>query len=429
MSLLTDASLIVTPNAYKASKLYSVIPNTVLGDMNIVRATTATRVNSAGLIESVAINVPRLDYTLGSCPSILVEPARTNLVLRSEEFDNASWTKLLSSITANTAISPSDIQNADTFTANGISGFHYLFNTASLTTATTYSISVFAKKGTNNFIQLTGGTVPFGINFFANFDLNNGVLGTVGSATTARIENYGNDWYRCIITGVTINASVSDAFGVFAIVQSATSARAEANTLSTSIILWGGQCELGAYATSYIPTTTATVLRNADVITRNNLFTNGILTASGGTWFMEIRNNLVYTRDNNFININLDASSGFTNGFLLRTPNPTSRLSISKTISGSLSTLYTTTTDTVKLAIKWNGSTADVFANGVKVVSATVFTTTNLQNILTQMQVPVFINSMALFPTPLSDDQLILLTGDSFSTYPEMANALIYTIQ
>ena len=71
MSLLDTASLIVTPNGYKASKLYSVKPTDASGDMTVVRATTATRVNSAGLIESVAINVPRLDYTGGGCPSIL----------------------------------------------------------------------------------------------------------------------------------------------------------------------------------------------------------------------------------------------------------------------------------------------------------------------------------------------------------------------
>ena len=55
MSLLEKASLVVTPNGYKAGKLYSVIPNTALGDMDVVRATTATRVNSLGLIEEEAV--------------------------------------------------------------------------------------------------------------------------------------------------------------------------------------------------------------------------------------------------------------------------------------------------------------------------------------------------------------------------------------
>ena len=60
MSLLDIASLLVTPNAYKATKLYSIIPSNGNGDFTVTRATTATRVNSSGLIESVALNVPHL---------------------------------------------------------------------------------------------------------------------------------------------------------------------------------------------------------------------------------------------------------------------------------------------------------------------------------------------------------------------------------
>jgi hypothetical protein len=84
MSLLDKASLICTPNAVKAGKLYSIVPSSGAGDMDVVRATTATRVNSLGLIENVALNVARLNYdTIGGCPSILVEPQRTNLILNS----------------------------------------------------------------------------------------------------------------------------------------------------------------------------------------------------------------------------------------------------------------------------------------------------------------------------------------------------------
>jgi hypothetical protein len=83
-NLLSNASLILTPNAYKVNKIYSVVPSTGNGDLTVVRNTTATRVNKDGIIESVAANVVRIDYTDDSCPSILVEPQRTNLFLRSE---------------------------------------------------------------------------------------------------------------------------------------------------------------------------------------------------------------------------------------------------------------------------------------------------------------------------------------------------------
>ena len=83
MGLLQDASLIVTPNAYKAGKLYSVVPSDGTGDLSVTRATTATRVDENGNIVDVPSNVARIDYSTGQ-PAILVEPQRTNLVFPSD---------------------------------------------------------------------------------------------------------------------------------------------------------------------------------------------------------------------------------------------------------------------------------------------------------------------------------------------------------
>lgn len=83
MSLFEDASLIITPNGRKASKIYALKPFNGSGDLTVVRATTATEVNLSGVIVDVASNVARFDYTNASCPSILVEPQRTNLVFPS----------------------------------------------------------------------------------------------------------------------------------------------------------------------------------------------------------------------------------------------------------------------------------------------------------------------------------------------------------
>ena len=91
MSLLEQASLIVTPNGFKESKLYSVIPSDGSGDMTVVRATTATRVNENGLIE--------------------VTPY--NLFTYSEQFDNASWVKERITITTNATTAPNGTLTAD----------------------------------------------------------------------------------------------------------------------------------------------------------------------------------------------------------------------------------------------------------------------------------------------------------------------------
>jgi hypothetical protein len=83
MTLFDQVDIMNTPNAFKSGKLYSVKPSSGLADLSISRSTTATRVNSAGTIETLAVNVPQLDYTDSGCPSFLVEPQRTNLAFPS----------------------------------------------------------------------------------------------------------------------------------------------------------------------------------------------------------------------------------------------------------------------------------------------------------------------------------------------------------
>ena len=90
--------LAMIPSGYKANKVYSVLPTDGSGDLDFARTTKATRVNQNGLIEEVAIGIPRLDYTDGGCPSLLLEPSSTNLITESEAFGNPYWTKSGASI-------------------------------------------------------------------------------------------------------------------------------------------------------------------------------------------------------------------------------------------------------------------------------------------------------------------------------------------
>ena len=93
------------------------------------------------------------------------------------------------------------------------------------------------------------------------------------------------------------------------------------------------------------------------------------------------------------------------------TGTPSTRLTVYKRVANTFTGLYITTTDTVKIAIKWNGATADIFQNGVKVISGTAFTATALEFLnSTNGDVPKFIQSMALYNTPLSDSECITLT-------------------
>jgi hypothetical protein len=218
MSLLDTASLIVTPNAYKEGKLYSVIPSDGSGDMSVVRATTATRVNSAGLVELVPYNL--LSY--------------------SEQFDNAAWDKLNATITANAIAAPDGTLTADALVAANTTSAHILFVSTGLT-ASSLTTTIYAKKGTSNFIQLTGNGET---TVFANFDLNAGITGT-SSGCTSSITSAGNGWYRLRVS-YTPNTLLGSA-PVLYLTTSASAVRGESWAAAGTefVYLWGAQLNEG----------------------------------------------------------------------------------------------------------------------------------------------------------------------------------------
>jgi hypothetical protein len=349
------------------------------------------------------LNIPRLDYSLGGCPNILLEPQRTNLVTYSEQFDDASWNKINSSVTANADISPDGYTNADRIYDNATSGQHRVGKNISVVSATTYTFSVFAKKGSLRYCYLF--TVAGGASDRYYFDLQDGVSITAGG----KIEDYGSGWYR-ISAQVTAAATGNELFA-FNLTNSSSSPT-YSGTGTGYHMIYGYQVEAGDYATSYIPTTTASVTRNFDIPSLTNIYTSGKLSASGGTWFTHLVNNVPRTRDSGG-GVGLRLSNVAANNvFHISTPSGSNqRYWIRKIVGGANTDLYSTLTDEIKVAIKWNGSTADVFVNGVKVVAATAFTSVDLENLnVNNGNIPYYISSMLLAPTPLTDDQLATLT-------------------
>jgi hypothetical protein len=222
MSLLNDASLLVTPNAYKEGKLYSVIPSNGNGDFTVTRATTATRVNAAGLVELVPYNLLRY----------------------SEMFSEGAWGKTSCIITANTTAAPNGTLTADTYTVTNAVA-NNLYQDLILTTGN-YSISIYAKKGSSNIIRLLN--VSSGTSA-AWFDLNLGqVVGTVNGGT-ASIENAGNGWYRCIYNGTSITSGYTG-IGLSDTANTATAA------IGSSVFIWGAQLVEGTQAKDYFATET-----------------------------------------------------------------------------------------------------------------------------------------------------------------------------
>ena len=120
--MATIPALALIPSAYKASKVYSVLPNNGDGDFTFSRTGTATRVNKDGLIETVLSDVPRLDYSDSSCPALLLEPQRTNTFLNSEPTSNES---VAGGITYESYFWENGLQNSILFGDNSVTRFRY----------------------------------------------------------------------------------------------------------------------------------------------------------------------------------------------------------------------------------------------------------------------------------------------------------------
>jgi hypothetical protein len=289
MNLYDKASLLITPNAYKASKIYAAKPNDGSGDLTFSRASTAMRRNSAGFWETVATNVPRLHYPIGGgCPSWLLEPQRTNLITYSNEFDNAIWGKNGSSISPNLVLSPDGTQNADLFIENSANPEHYL-NRPFTNQNSVFTHSIYAKKGGRDWIKIYAfASLPNDFTYivYANFNLNTGAIGATNNCN-AKIEDAGNGWFRCIMTSTTIYPQTSSAVGFLVYTCTADNTTSYLGNGSSGVYLYGAQAEAGASATSYIPTTTSNVTRVADSFSKTGLISSGILSSTGGTWYNE----------------------------------------------------------------------------------------------------------------------------------------------
>ena len=220
---------------------------------------TATRTNSSGYVETVAANTPRFDYdpvTL-ACRGLMIEEERTNRILYSQDFSDVNWTKSNTSVTGASQTSPDGTNNGFLFAGDGATANHFLRQFEVLNQTKTSSI--YAKKGTLNFLQI-GFDGYLG---YANFDLNAGTVTTTASGATATISPAGNGWYRCACTANTTAATTTR----YSLISSGSSGRFQSWATSGDMYVWGAQIEAGAFATSYIPTVASQVTRTADVAT------------------------------------------------------------------------------------------------------------------------------------------------------------------
>jgi hypothetical protein len=236
------------------------------------RASTGTFIGSDGLVKTAAINTARYNYNpmnLKLAPKLLLEPAATNLLTYSEQFDNVIWEhgvggNLGISVTADNTTSPDGTTNADKITndAGATSLFQYdLTVTASSTND--YTASIFVKAGTATKFVLNCYYVSNAEDNIL-FDLTTGTyVSGATAANQASIIAMGNGWYRVSFV-LTRDATGTRTAMVFRGWGMAGTVRGN-GVIGEYYYAWGAQLEVGTTATSYIPTTSAQVTRSADV--------------------------------------------------------------------------------------------------------------------------------------------------------------------
>ena len=425
-------SLLIVPARFKSGKLYSQIPTSGAGDFTVTRATTATRVNASGFIESVASGIPRLDYfssdgTVG-CPALLVEPAATNNILQST--DSASGWTLNGSMTSATidVIGVSGVNltvGASGTIGGGASSYSSPIASPviSLVSGSTYTVSFFTKRTTAytfvayymTFAGAALGSIGSGFDVSGSFSSGSmgGVYNTAGVTNRIRrVERWGTDVFRC---SETFTMTASGTVGRINIAIPTGASSQTSAPIGTTIGFAAPQLELGSVPTSFIPTTTGSVTRNADVVSVTGAVSGSIGQLSG-TIYAEVD---VQTA---FLGTILTIDDGDTSDFISITKNAnlTIRARIRRA-SGTITSIITSAAVSVgthKIALAYTNGDYALYIDGVSAGTSTNSTdypaTSLTQCVLSNANYGPLNDRIldgALYTTRLSNAELAALTS------------------
>ena len=214
---------------------------------------------------SVGVYSPTTTETTSTIKSLndsykgwLIEEARTNLVLQSQSF-NTTWASTSATVSADSAVAPDGTSTADIATWASTSDT-LRQNVTVAADSLSYTHSMFIKSGSAQcaYLQLAfvGGTT---VDTYCRVNLITGVA-TPSGTTSVKSQQYANGWWRVSLTTANNGTNTSARLSV-------TAADSNFSIVTGSIIVWGSQFEQGTFPTSYIPTTSASVTRNQDLIT------------------------------------------------------------------------------------------------------------------------------------------------------------------
>jgi len=335
------------------------------------------------------LNIPRVDYSTGTA-ALLLEPQRTNINLQSE--DISGWIRAETTAVVNTTTAPNGMLTADSLFETTATGTHIAFRDITGLIGTSYTFSIYAKSIGGRNIQLSGSS---GFSGAVLVDLSNGNI-LSGSGV---VSNVGNGWFRISITATTTTTAIR------AIVYTASgSSTSYAGDVTKGVYLWGAQLEVGNCATSYIPTTSASVTRNADAIGRSGFQAAGLLTPTQNTFVFDL--SAIGNTGSNYNFLTFTATSGL--------PIAIWRFAGSQNFHIQISGIFTDTgVASGKFAVVQSGSQTKLFVNGV--LNTTGGATGTIDAIVNNIGIyplasPTFIKSLKMYPTALSDAECINIT-------------------
>ena len=247
------------------------------------RASTGTYFNASGVLTSAAINAPRFDHVYNGSSwvskGLLIEEQRTNVCLQSNTF-NTTWATLDGAVIANAGTSPDGTNNAWKLTELAITtASHGIYQTITIPGGSC-TLSIFAKAGERSWLQFVAYNST--TNYFTWFNLANGTIGTNAAGNTATITPVGNGWYRCSIT-----RSAGSTYAQFYTANGDNNG-SYLGEVGKGIYIYGAQVESGAFSTSYIPTTSSSATRSADVCQITGSDFSSFWNASEGSFACEV---------------------------------------------------------------------------------------------------------------------------------------------
>lgn len=406
-NLLDKASILLTPTAITASKLMCIKPNTAVGDFDFFRTSTATRTNSSGLIESVGAAVPRIDYTGGGCGTWLLEQPSTNLVIYSQDFSlTGTGTSNQNNATtaASSSPSPDGLTNAFSLIYDGTFNAS-IKKVTSVNANTDLTFSIFLKK-----TALTP-------TFSSDSEIKLSMFGAMVSTVALNLGNALNaapvgEWIRYNIIGRS-NSSGGNV---------TPSIRCD---VAASIDAFGWQLENTIFMTSYIPTTSAAVLRTKDIAKQAG--DSSLINPVEGTLYIEFKAPTAIPQNFTRLMTISDGAGGDQNAVLFMRLGAGGSPSANKLRAqvkvggvGALSVDWTIgdITSYNKLAFRYKSGESKVFVNGAQQGTTKIATFTlptldrfNLCNASGSENFEGNIKCAALFNEALSDAELACLTS------------------